>query len=117
MKKQKKTDRFYLGEFEEIVLLAILRLRDNAYGVSIRQLIEEETERTTSIGAVYTTLERLESKGYISSKHGEVTAERGGKAKRYFRIEGAGAEAINEATTARHKILTGKSPAWLPVEI
>ena len=117
MKKQKKTERFYLGEFEEIVLLAILRLRDNAYGVSIRQLIEDETARPTSIGAVYTTLERLEGKGYISSKHGEATAERGGKAKRYFKIEGAGAEAINDAMIARHRILTGKLPVWLPAEI
>ena len=105
----------YLGEFEEIVLIAILRLRDNAYGVTIRSLIEEETKRTTSIGAVYTTLERLETKGYISSKQGEATPERGGRAKRYFKIEGAGVRVLNETTEMRSRLRRGLGPEWTPV--
>src|SRR3712207_671733 len=97
----------YLGEFEEVVLLAILRLRDNAYGVTIRQTVEEVAERPTSIGAIYTTLERLEQKGFISSWQGEPTPERGGRAKRYFKIEGAGVQALNAAQRTRTLLLQG----------
>ena len=97
----------YLGEFEEVVLLAILRLRDNAYGVTIRQTVEEVAERPTSIGAIYTTLERLEQKGFISSWQGEPTPERGGRAKRYFKIEGAGVQALNAAHRTRTRLQEG----------
>lgn len=86
-----------LGEFEHIVLLALVRLRDQAYGMRIRQEIEKRTGRDVSIGAIYTTLERLESKGYVSSWLGEPTAERGGRAKRMFRLEAAG-EAVLSTT-------------------
>jgi PadR family transcriptional regulator, regulatory protein PadR len=103
----------YLGEFEEIVLLAILRLRDTAYGVSIRQLIEEETNRLTSIGAIYTTLERLEQKGYVRSHQGEATPERGGRAKKYFHVTGSGAVALNEAMEARRKLMSGLDDEWV----
>jgi PadR family transcriptional regulator PadR len=85
-----------LGRFEEIVLLALVRLRENAYGVPIRREIAERTGRDVSFGAVYTTLERLERKGYVSSRLGEPTAERGGRAKKYFRIEAPGVRALNE---------------------
>ncbi len=104
--------KLYLGEFEEIVLIAILRLGDNAYGVSIRQLIERETGRSVSIGGIYTTLERLERKGFITSWQGEATAERGGRAKRFFRVEGAGERAFNEAQQARKNIMAGLEPSW-----
>ncbi len=97
----------YLGEFEELLLLALLRLRDNAYGVTIRQELETVTGRATSIGAVYTTLERLEQKGYVSSYRGEATPERGGRAKRYFKIDGAGIQALNDAERVRG-LLRGK---------
>jgi len=107
MGKSKENNQNYLGEFEEIVLLAILRLDAEAYGVTIRREIENETHRTASVGAVYTTLERLEKKGYISSRQGEATAERGGRAKRYFQIEGAGAEALEQAMAARKRLLKG----------
>jgi PadR family transcriptional regulator PadR len=117
MRKSKENNQNYLGEFEEIVLLAILRLHKNAYGVSIRREIESETERTTSVGAVYTTLERLENKGYVSSRQGEATAERGGRAKRYFQIEGAGAEALNQAMIARQRLLKGVNRRRLPVRV
>lgn len=84
-----------LGRFEEIVLLALVRLRET-YGVPIRREIAERTGRDVSFGAVYTTLERLERKGYVSSRIGEPTPERGGRAKRYFRIEAPGVRALNE---------------------
>jgi PadR family transcriptional regulator, regulatory protein PadR len=85
-----------LGQFEELVLLALLCLRENAYGVSIRREIAERAGRDVSVGALYTTLERLERKGYVSSRMGDPTPERGGRAKRYFRIEGPGIRALNE---------------------
>ncbi|HLK59935.1 MAG TPA: helix-turn-helix transcriptional regulator [Chthonomonadaceae bacterium] len=90
-----------LGSFEEIVLLAIRHLGDNAYGVPIRQAVEEATKRSTSVGALYTTLERLEEKEFISSYQGEATRERGGRAKRYFRLEGAGIQALIDADLSR----------------
>jgi PadR family transcriptional regulator len=85
-----------LGQFEELVLLALVRLRENAYGVTIRREIGDRTGRSVSIGAVYTTLERLERKGYISSQLGEATPERGGRAKRFFRIKAPGIKILNE---------------------
>lgn len=97
----------YLGQFEEIVILAVLRLGEQAYGVTIRQLIEESTERTTSIGAIYATLDRLERKGFVSSRQGETTRERGGRAKRYIRIEGAGVHALSVTNAARNRLTVG----------
>ncbi len=97
----------YLGEFEEIVLLAVARLENNAYGVTIRQTVEEVAGRPTSIGAIYTTLDRLEQKGYISSCVSEATAKRGGRAKRYFELENAGREAMNEVERVRDRIRHG----------
>src|SRR6266436_973559 len=85
-----------LGRFEELVLLALVRLRENAYGVTVRREIAERTGRDVSFGAVYTTLERLERKGYVKSRMGEPTPERGGRAKRYFQIEAPGIRALNE---------------------
>lgn len=91
----------YLGEFEEIVLLAILHLGDNAYGMTIRQTVEEASKRTISIGAIYTTLERLEQKGFVSSRQGEATPERGGRAKKYFKVEGAGIQVLADVERVR----------------
>jgi DNA-binding PadR family transcriptional regulator len=85
-----------LGRFEEYVLRALVRLRDNAYGVPIRREIVAATGHDVSFGAVYTTLERLERKGYVSSRMGEPTPERGGRAKKYFRIEAPGIRALND---------------------
>lgn len=100
-------EKNYLGNFEEIVLLATLRLGDDAYGAKIRQTLEEATEKSVSIGAVYATLDRLERKGFVTSWQGEPTAERGGRAKRYFRVEGHGVEALNETEMARRRLATG----------
>lgn len=79
-----------LGEFEILVLGAILRQAGQAYGASIRREMEDRTGRSPSLGALYATLTRLEAKGCIRSTMGEATAQRGGKAKRYYEIEAAG---------------------------
>src|SRR5579864_2751968 len=97
----------YLGEFEQIVLLALLRLRDNAYGMTIRREIEKRTGREVSIGAVYATLDRLEQKGYVSSRQGEATPERGGRAKRFFKIEAAGESGLCESQSLLAKMRRG----------
>jgi DNA-binding PadR family transcriptional regulator len=92
--------RAYLGELEQIVLLALIRLGDNAYGVPIRQDIEKRTKRSLSIGALYHTLERLEEKGFVSSRTGDPTPERGGRAKRFFRAEPPGLQALRRTRNA-----------------
>jgi PadR family transcriptional regulator, regulatory protein PadR len=86
-----------LGEFEHIVLLAVLRLGADAYGMRVRREIDERTGREVSIGAVYATLERLEEKGLVTSSLNGPTPERGGRAKRTFRLTGEGAAALNRA--------------------
>jgi PadR family transcriptional regulator PadR len=83
-----------LGSLEHIVLLAVMRLGSDAYGMTVRRAIESTTRRDISIGAVYATLVRLESKGFIKSRAGEPTAERGGRAKRYFRMTADGEGAL-----------------------
>ncbi|HEX8774909.1 MAG TPA: helix-turn-helix transcriptional regulator [Pyrinomonadaceae bacterium] len=102
-----KEPKEYLGHFEEIVLLAILQLKEDAYGAKIRQKVSEATERDVSIGAIYATLDRVERKGFISSWQGESTPERGGRAKRYFRVEGAGMQALNDTNARRNKLTAG----------
>jgi PadR family transcriptional regulator len=102
--------RDYLGEFEQLILLAILRLSDNAYGMTIRREIEEQAGRQTSIGALYLTLDRLEQKGFVSSSLGELTPERGGRAKRYFILNPSGREAINKSMLAIQKMAQGLFP-------
>jgi DNA-binding PadR family transcriptional regulator len=89
-----------LGRLEELVLLALVRLRENAYGVTIRRELAERTGRDVSFGAVYTTLDRLGRKGYVSSRVGDPTPERGGRAKKYFTIEAPGIRALNETQEA-----------------
>ncbi len=71
-----------LGEFQEIVMLSVVILKDDAYGVSIQEEINDRTKRTISRGALHTALSRLEEKGFVKSKYGEPTAERGGRRKR-----------------------------------
>ncbi|HUK90801.1 MAG TPA: helix-turn-helix transcriptional regulator [Blastocatellia bacterium] len=97
----------YLGEFEGIVMMAVLRLGSSAYGMTVRREIEERTGRQTSIGAVYATLDRLESKGYVSSFTGSPTAERGGRAKRFFQVEADGQQALRRSREAVGKMMEG----------
>jgi DNA-binding PadR family transcriptional regulator len=92
--------RDYLGEFEHIIVLALLRLEDRAYGVTVRQEIEMRTKREVSIGAVYATLDRLESKGYVKSHFGDPTPERGGRSKRFFRVTAKGVAAVSRTQRA-----------------
>lgn len=99
--------RDYLGEFEHIVILALLRLGDGAYGVRVRQEIERRTGREVSIGAIYATLDRLEEKGYVKSRYGDPTPERGGRSKRFFRVTGKGVAAVNRTHRALHSMIQG----------
>lgn len=105
----------YLGEFEHIVLLSLVRLNDGAHGSMIRIEIESVTNRSPAIGAVHATLERLERKGLVSSWIGEPTAERGGKAKRHFKIEAAGLRALREARMTLDRLHAGLSLAVRPL--
>lgn len=96
-----------LGEFEMIVAFAVMHLGDNAYGNSIRQDIERRSLRKVSRGAVYATLDRLEKKGLISSSFGEPTPERGGRAKRLFRVEETGLAALAESKAVLQRMWSG----------
>lgn len=99
--------RDYVGEFEHIVLLAVLRLDDQAYGVTVRREIEARTKREVSIGAVYATLDRLEAKSYVRSRSGDPTPERGGRSKRFFRITAQGVSAVNRTHRALLSLTEG----------
>jgi DNA-binding PadR family transcriptional regulator len=96
-----------LGEFEQIVLLAILRLDENAYGVTIRAEIAACTDREPAPGALYTTLDRLQEKGLVTSRLGDPTPQRGGRAKRYFTVTAAGLEAVTRAQRSYQRLLDG----------
>ena len=92
-----------LGEFEQLVLMAVVRLEADAYGATIRREIEERTARRLSISAVYTTLERLERKGLVRSRIGAPTPERGGRRRRHFELLPLGARSLRDA----YRALTG----------
>jgi PadR family transcriptional regulator PadR len=83
-----------IGDFEQLILLALVRLGSDAYGVTIRQEIEERTGRVISPGALYTALDRLEKRGFVSSRLGDPTPERGGKRKRLYTVRPAGERAL-----------------------
>lgn len=97
----------YPGEFELVVLLAVVRLGDEAYGMEIRREIEERTGRGVSIGAVYATLDRLRDKGLLEAEMGEPTAERGGRAKRFFELSRAGEAALARSREMFASLLEG----------
>jgi PadR family transcriptional regulator PadR len=99
--------RDYLGEFEHIVVLALLRLGDRAYGVTVRQEIETRTRREVSIGAIYATLARLAEKGYVKSHLGDPTPERGGRSKRFFQVTTKGVLAVNRTHRAIQNMTAG----------
>ena len=101
------SNRDYLGEFEHIVILALLRLASQAYGVTVRQEIEVRTGREVSIGAIYATLGRLETKGYVNSHLGDPTPERGGRSKRFFRVTAKGVAAVNRTQRALQSMTEG----------
>ena len=101
-----------LGPHEQLILLAILRIGEDAYGMTIRREVEQRSRRDISIGAVYTTLERLQRKGYVRSYLGSVTAERGGRAKRHYRITARGERALKESHEALRSMTEGLEFGW-----
>lgn len=94
----------FIGEFEELVLLTIANLSEDAYGVAILEDITTRANRKLSIGALHSTLTRLEEKGYITSYLGEPTAERGGRRKRYFELTQSAISALNDMKSLRDEL-------------
>lgn len=94
----------HLGEFEELVLLSVGMLYDEAYGVRVQEALAQEAGREASISAVHATLYRLEKKGLLRSEMGDPTPERGGRRKRLFRVTGAGEQALRETRALRDKL-------------
>ena len=97
----------YLGEFELLVLLAVLRLGDDAYGVTIRGELQRETARDLTLGAIYKTLGRLERKRYLSVRIGDPTPERGGRRKKLYHLEPLGARALKQSVAALRRLTRG----------
>ncbi|HEX4913382.1 MAG TPA: helix-turn-helix transcriptional regulator [Vicinamibacterales bacterium] len=100
----------HLGEFEQLVMLAVLRLDDDGYGTSIREELKARARREVSPGAVFTTLERLESRGLVSSRYGEPTAARGGRSKRYYKLTAEGRRALAHALRTVRRMVQGLEP-------
>lgn len=96
--------KFQLGEFEEVVMLTVAILYDEAYGVSIKKEIEERLNRSVSVGALQTALNRLEIKGYLKSREGETTPDRAGRPKRYFAITALGKKAMEYTRDTRQQL-------------
>jgi PadR family transcriptional regulator PadR len=102
--------REHLGELEQIVLLAVLRLGEDAYGVPVRLEIERRAGRSLTVGALYRTLDRLEAKGYVASWFGDPTPERGGRSKRYFKVLPLGIRALRASRKALAAMWEGLDP-------
>ncbi len=102
-----------LGEFEQMVLLAIVHLREDAYAIPIAAEIERRTGRSVARAAVYIALRRLEEKGFVSSWMSDPTPERGGKGRRYVKLEAEGARALRDARYAAERMWQGLNPASL----
>ena len=96
-----------LGEFEQLVLIALIRLGHEAYGVTLCDEIAGRSHRAVSLGAVYKTLERLETKGFVASRLGEPTAERGGRRKKHFKVLAAGQRALKHSLAALRRMTDG----------
>jgi DNA-binding PadR family transcriptional regulator len=99
-----------LGEFEHCVLLAVVHLGERAYGVTVRQEIEARTGRDVAIGALYTSLDRLERKGYLRSTMSDPTPQRGGRSRRYFTLTAHGAAALRESRKRMMRMWEGLAP-------
>ena len=96
-----------LGEFEQLVLLAILRSGEDAYGVPIRRAIVDRSGRDVSLAAVYKTLTRLEEKGLVAARVGDPTPERGGRRKRYYTLTSAGQRAVRQSVEVLRRMVRG----------
>lgn len=97
----------FLGEFEQVVLLAVLRQDNEGYGMSIRQEIEDSVGREVTIGAVYATLDRLERKGFVRSRDGQPTPQRGGRARKHFALTPEGAKALRTSRAMMDRLWDG----------
>ena len=102
--------RVFLGPFEQLLLTALACAPGEAYGVEIRRTIEGHSGRTISPGAIYTALDRLERRGLVASRLGDPTAQRGGKRKRYYRLEPAGAAILRDTERALARMVGGARP-------
>lgn len=101
------SERESAGDFEQLVLLSVLRLGDGAYGMTVRREIEEQGGRAVSLGAVYATLRRMERKGWISSRRADGSRERNSRAKRFFTVEAAGMSALKNALQTLDRMRDG----------
>ena len=103
-----------LGEFEELVLLAVAVFTPEAYSVVIAEELEQQTGKTVTTGAVHAALQRLENKGLVSSQMGEATSERGGRRKRIFKVTIAGSRILHEVRDVRNNLWSRIAPRTLP---
>lgn len=101
-----------LGELEQLVLLALLRQGSEGYGVTVREELSHRGGRAVSLGTVYTTLLRLEAKGFVVAHIGQPTAERGGRRKKHYAVTGAGRNALNRSLATLRKLTHGLAPTW-----
>jgi DNA-binding PadR family transcriptional regulator len=102
-----------IGQFEQVVLTAVLSLREDAYGVSIHRRVEElSSPKPVTLGAVYVTLDRLEDKGFIVSWLSDPTPERGGRAKRCYQLQALGERVLRESAESVHRIHEALTEAW-----
>lgn len=97
----------YLGELEQLVLLAIVQLGEAAYGVTIRQVLRDRSGRDVAMATIYTTLDRLEAKGCLATKLGESTPERGGRRKRFYRVTSEGQSALKQSLASLRALTSG----------
>lgn len=109
--------KYSIGEFEEVILLTVAILYENAYGISIKQDIESRLKRRVSVGAMRTALSRLEKKGLLNSEFGEATAMRGGKRKRFYRVTPYGKKALDEVMETRRKLWDAVPPVAFEFKI
>ena len=108
--KSRGAPHLYLGEFELLVLLAVIRTGNDAYGVTIREELARKTSRELSLGAVYKTLGRLERKGYVSVRIGDPTPERGGRRKKLYHLEPLGARALKQSFATFRRLTRDLGP-------
>jgi len=107
------SDTATIGQFEQLVLTAILGLENNAYGVSIHARVEELSQpKAVSLGAVYATLDRLEDKGLVTSWLSDPTPERGGRSKRHYRLESVGERALHESALTAKRVCEAVENVW-----
>ena len=101
-----------LGELEQLLLLAVIKAGDHAYGLSVLEEVERATGRSPTLATVHTTLARLETKGFVTSWLGESTPRRGGRAKRHFAVTPAGRAAVRESLAGIKRLARGLSVGW-----